>query len=156
MNEDKIFVGSGKDFHFNNGGQSLSLTINVDELAQAYKTYGFEYEGKRYIKLKAVTKREPDQHGKTHYVEVDTYNPNQQGKQGGQQQGQGGHNAYGSTQRQGRPGGGYQGPPPNAGNEFRDNRGNQSYDPKQNSRGYEGYQPPSAPAGGDYEDDIPF
>lgn len=75
MNEDKIFCGSGKDFRFQNGGQSLSLTIDVDALAKAYKDHGFEYNGTRYIKLKAVQKREPDQHGKTHYVEVDTYKP---------------------------------------------------------------------------------
>lgn len=91
MNDQKIFVGSGKDFHFANGGQSLGLTIDLDALLDAYKQYGFDYNGKRYIKLKAVQKREPDQHGKTHYIEVDTYKPNQQAAPP-----QNGHNQGGS------------------------------------------------------------
>ena len=135
MNEEKIFCGSGKDFHFQNGGQSLSLTIDVDALAKAYKEHGFEYNGTRYIKIKAVQKREPDQHGKTHYCEIDTYKPDQQqNSQNWQQQGQGGHNSQGSI-----------------------NHAPQQQAPQQGqSNNYKNYTPPSGPDKGYEDDPIPF
>ena len=39
------------------------------------KDYIYKYDGKEYVKLKTVKKREVDQYGKTHYVEVDTWKP---------------------------------------------------------------------------------
>ena len=35
----------------------------------------FDYNGDKFIKLKVVKKREADEYGKTHYVEVDTFKP---------------------------------------------------------------------------------
>ena len=137
--QQKLFCGSGKDFHFENGGQSLSLTIDLTSLSDAVRAgHSFEFNGRKYIKLKAVQKREPDQHGKTHYVEVDTYKPNPQGSLGyNNPHPQNGHNQHGSMA---------QGNPP---------QNSQGYNAGSNPKGYQQYTPPIEPAGG-YEDDIPF
>ena len=39
------------------------------------KEHVFEFEGKKYVKLNVVKKREADQYGKTHYIEINTYKP---------------------------------------------------------------------------------
>lgn len=49
-------------------------------LSEMPKEHVFEYEAKKYIKLNVVKKREADQYGKTHYVEVDTWKPEPKNK----------------------------------------------------------------------------
>ena len=73
MAEDKIYCGSGIEKF---DGDLIDIVIDIDKV-NAQQTI-FEYSGKRYIKLKVVKKREPDQYGKTHYVQVDTWIPEKQ------------------------------------------------------------------------------
>tara|TARA_R110000824_G_scaffold181444_1_gene362241 strand:+ start:3954 stop:4232 length:279 start_codon:yes stop_codon:yes gene_type:complete len=70
MTEDKIYCGSGIEKF---DGDLVDIVIDIDKV-NAQQTI-FEYSGKRYIKLKVVKKRETDQYGKTHYVQVDTWEP---------------------------------------------------------------------------------
>jgi len=69
---EKIYVGSGKEF-----GQYGTVNLNLC-LSDIPKEHIFEYNGKKYIKLKTNKKRETDQYGKTHSLEVDTWKPNQE------------------------------------------------------------------------------
>ena len=45
----------------------------MDDLASDYITTA--KNGKRYINLKLSPKKETDQYGKTHYLEIDTWKP---------------------------------------------------------------------------------
>ena len=77
---DKIYVGSGKKKEFGNGGSILNLNLCVSDIPKEWiKKY--EGNGKSYLRLKAVQKREPDQYGNTHYIEVDTWVPEEKPKQ---------------------------------------------------------------------------
>ena len=69
---DKIFCGRGKRFGRYN---AISLSICLDDLPKEYITTG--KNGKRYIKLNVNEKREADEWGNTHSVEVDTWKPDQ-------------------------------------------------------------------------------
>ena len=64
----KLFCGRGMRF-----GQydAISLSICLDDLPSEYITTG--KNGKRYIKLNVNEKRETDEWGNTHSVEVDTW-----------------------------------------------------------------------------------
>ena len=53
----------------------MQASVCLTDITNNAKDFIFEYEGKKYIKLKVVKKRETDQYGKTHYVEVDTWKP---------------------------------------------------------------------------------
>jgi len=66
---EKIYCGSGiGKFE----GSLVEISLCLSDLP---KDKIFEYNGKKYIKLKVVKKREVDQYGKTHYVEVDMWKP---------------------------------------------------------------------------------
>ena len=75
-NQDKIYCGSGVSKF---DGDMVQASICLTDLP---KEHMFEYNGKKYIKIKVCKKREVDQHGKTHYVEVDTWKPDQQNNGG--------------------------------------------------------------------------
>jgi hypothetical protein len=64
----KLFCGRGKAF-----GQygSIALSICLDDLPDEHVTIG--RNGKRYIKINVNEKRETDEWGNTHSVEVDTW-----------------------------------------------------------------------------------
>jgi len=68
---EKIYCGSGKEKF---DGNLVEISVCVSDLP---KDKIFEYNNKKYIKLKVVKKREVDQFGKTHYVEVDMFEPEQ-------------------------------------------------------------------------------
>ena len=72
MEEQKIYCGSGKEKF---DGNLVEIAVCLSDLP---KDKIFEYNNKKYIKLKVVKKREVDQFGKTHYVEVDMFEPKQQ------------------------------------------------------------------------------
>lgn len=73
---DHIYVGSGKERTFDNGGSVITVSIDVDKLINACKDHGYNSDaGKRYIKLKVGRRREIDQYGNSHSVEVDTWKP---------------------------------------------------------------------------------
>jgi hypothetical protein len=67
--QERIYVGNGKEFG-DYGGVNLSIC-----LSNLPKEHVFEYNGKKYIKLKVGKRKEVNEYGKTHYVEVDTYKP---------------------------------------------------------------------------------
>jgi len=66
----KIYCGSGKEF-----GQYGSVNLSVC-LSDLPKEHIYEYNGKKYIKLIVNKKKEVDQFGKSHSLEVDTWVPN--------------------------------------------------------------------------------
>ena len=70
MDNEKIYVGSGKEKF---EGSLVETTINLSKIMKTCKDYIFEYSGDKYIKLKVVKKREMDEYGKSHYVQVDTW-----------------------------------------------------------------------------------
>jgi len=73
---ERIYVGSGKERTFDGGGSIVTISVDVDKLIDACKDYGYTPDsGKRYIKLKVNQRRETDQYGNTHSVEVDTWKP---------------------------------------------------------------------------------
>lgn len=77
---DKLFCGSGKKVEFGNGGSIMKMSICLDDLEAALaQGYGFTSgrSGKRYVRVEAKRKRDPDERGNTHYLEVDTWKPNQ-------------------------------------------------------------------------------
>jgi hypothetical protein len=71
---EKIYCGSGKEKTFENGGSIISLSVCLDEYPKEYLT---DFNGKRYLKLDVCRKREIDQYGKSHYVAVNTWQPEQ-------------------------------------------------------------------------------
>tara|TARA_R100001463_G_scaffold42546_11_gene89126 strand:+ start:877 stop:1128 length:252 start_codon:yes stop_codon:yes gene_type:complete len=66
---EKIYVGSGTSKF---DGDQVAVSVCLTDLPQEHM---FEYSGKKYIKLIVQKKRETDQYGKTHYVAVDTWKP---------------------------------------------------------------------------------
>ena len=71
MSETKVYCGSGKEKF---DGKLVDIVLCLSDLP---KDKIFEYNGKKYIKLKVGKKKETDRYGKTHYVEVDMFEPEQ-------------------------------------------------------------------------------
>ncbi|MDD4515665.1 hypothetical protein [Massilibacteroides sp.] len=69
---DKIYVGKGTSKF-----DVKLIEINVC-LSTLPKEHIFEYEGKKYIKLKVQEMKQPDKFGKTHVVEVNTWKPDKE------------------------------------------------------------------------------
>jgi hypothetical protein len=65
----KIWCGRGKE-----SGQYGQIKFNIclDNIPQEFIS---EFQGKRYVKLILSKKREPDEKGNSHGVEVDTWKP---------------------------------------------------------------------------------
>ena len=80
MENRKIFVGSAKKKEFQKGGSILNASICLDDLinhSEEFQTISTG-NGKKYIKLKITSRKEPDNFGNTHSVEIDTWKPEQQ------------------------------------------------------------------------------
>lgn len=77
---DKIYCGSGKEKF---DGNLVDIVLCLSDLP---KDKIFEFNNKKYIKLKVGKKRETDKYGKSHYVEVDMFEPekNHESKQADQ------------------------------------------------------------------------
>ena len=69
---EKIYVGSGKA---HDKYPIVNISVCLTDIKVNAEDFIFEYNNKKYIKLKVAEKKEPDQYGKTHYVEVDTWKP---------------------------------------------------------------------------------
>ena len=69
--KDKIYVGSGKEKF---DGDQVAVSVCLSDLP---KDWIFEYNNKNYVKLIVQKKIEVDQYGKTHYVAIDTFKPEQ-------------------------------------------------------------------------------
>ncbi len=74
---DKIYLGNGKEFF---DGDEIKISLNLTKLKEAAE-HIFEFKGNKYIKLKVCKKKEIDEYGKTHYVQVDTFKPDFKPKQ---------------------------------------------------------------------------
>src|SRR5689334_2905742 len=75
MNERKPKVYAplnGKEIVFESGGVLLKLSANAEKLIAFIKQHANE---RGYINLKVERKREADQYGNTHSVQLDTYAP---------------------------------------------------------------------------------
>ena len=68
MANEKIYVGKGKQQFDNLVRASICLTDLPAEFIN-------EYNGKKYISLDIVTRREADEYGNSHYITVNTYKP---------------------------------------------------------------------------------
>ena len=74
---DKIYLGNGKEFFDEN---EIKFSLNLTKLKEAAEHF-FEFKGNKYVKLKVCKKKETDEYGKTHYVQVDTFKPDSKPKQ---------------------------------------------------------------------------
>ena len=70
---DKIYLGNGKEFF---DGNEIKFSLNLTKLKEAAE-HIFEFKDNKYIKLKVCKKKETDEYGKTHSVQVDTFKPKQ-------------------------------------------------------------------------------
>ena len=68
--KDRIYCGSGVEKF---DGNLVEVTLNLTKLKDS--EHIFEFNREKYIKLKVVKKREVDEYGKTHYIEVNTWKP---------------------------------------------------------------------------------
>mgnify|MGYP003625798873 CR=1 FL=1 len=67
--EQKIYCGSGVE-KFDGG--LIEISVCLSDIPQEHR---FDYKGKWYAKLKVQKKRETDEYGKSHYVCVNTFKP---------------------------------------------------------------------------------
>lgn len=72
---EKIYVGSGKK---SPQYDITSISVCLSDIPKEHITKS--QNGKSYVNLKVSAKREPDQYGKTHSVEVDTWKPEEKPK----------------------------------------------------------------------------
>jgi predicted methyltransferase len=70
--KERIYVGSGVEKF---DGDLVNASVCLSDIKENASEHIFEYNGKKYIKLKVVKKQNTDEYGKTHYVEVDTWKP---------------------------------------------------------------------------------
>lgn len=75
-NEGKIFCGSGK--HIGNFG-NIAINLCIDDIPPQF--IDVSKNGKRYVNLKVCNKKNIDQYGNSHYVEVNTWKPSPQFEQ---------------------------------------------------------------------------
>ena len=68
---ENIFCGSGREVSFDNWSSIVNVTLNLAEL----KEHIYDYNGKKYVNLTVGARKEPDQFGKTHYVKINTFKP---------------------------------------------------------------------------------
>lgn len=66
--KERTYCGSGKQTH----EAFVNITLCVSDIP---KDKIFEYKGKKYLKLTLGKKREPDQYGKTHWLAIDDFKP---------------------------------------------------------------------------------
>lgn len=96
---DHIYCGSGKEKTFADGGSIITVTVDIDTLNREFPNYGFTTDGgKRKIRIKVGRRREIDQYGNSHNVEIDTWKPTN-----ASQSTQGASNGNGYQNRQGSP-----------------------------------------------------
>lgn len=72
MSKDKIFIGSGVEKF---DGNLIESAICLTDITKNASEYIYDYNGKKYINIKTQKKKETDEYGKTHFVEVNTWKP---------------------------------------------------------------------------------
>lgn len=85
MANEKVYVGKGKKFSFQGGGEVINFSI---KLSEELKNSAFEFKGEKYVKLAIKSLKEADKFGKTHTVYIDSFEPKGDGggNNGGQKQ----------------------------------------------------------------------
>ena len=76
MSNKTYISGSAKKKTFANGGSILNCSICVEQLVELAKGLPKSKNGKTYIPFKISERREEDQYGNTHSLEVDDFNMN--------------------------------------------------------------------------------
>ena len=69
--DEKIYIGNGKQSK--NIESIVEFTLNVTNLLENLDRFVYEYDGVKYINIKSV-KRMEESFGKTHYLQIDTFN----------------------------------------------------------------------------------
>ena len=76
---EKIYVGAGKERKFDNGGSSIKVYLELDNLKKYWEEYGYTSEsGKHMLKLDVNTRREISSNGFTHFICIDDWKPDNQ------------------------------------------------------------------------------
>jgi hypothetical protein len=75
-NAKKIILGKNFKASEKFGNSLVEGAICLDILNdESIKKFIYEYDGKTYLNIKVVERREPSKFGKTHYIEVDQFVP---------------------------------------------------------------------------------
>ena len=73
-NQEKTYIkGSAKSFTFDNGGTIIRLGLNADQIKELANDKG-------WVNVVVKEKREVDEYGNTHYMELDTWKPSEDAK----------------------------------------------------------------------------
>lgn len=76
MKTAKIILGKNLKASEKFGNSIVTGAICLDILeSKDVKKFIYEYEGKKYINVKIVERREPSHFNKTHYMEIDQFIP---------------------------------------------------------------------------------
>ena len=67
-----IYVGSGKEMF---EGDFITFSLDLTHIEQLSEWFNKGSNGKTYVQLKVQKKRETDQWGKTHSVQIDQFKP---------------------------------------------------------------------------------
>ena len=79
MKTQKIMLGQNLKASEKFGNSIISGAICLDVLSDKnVEKFIYDYDGKRYLNIKVVERKEPSQFGKTHYIEIDQFIPNSQ------------------------------------------------------------------------------
>lgn len=75
-NAKKIILGKNLKASEKFGNSLVEGAICLDILNdENVENFIYEYEGKKYLNIKVVERKEPSKYGKTHYIEVDQFVP---------------------------------------------------------------------------------
>ena len=72
MKTETIYCGNGKEVVFEDGSSIVNFSVALGKI----KEHVYEYKGEKYINLTIAGNRDGEnEYGKTHYVKVNTYKP---------------------------------------------------------------------------------
>jgi len=76
MKNSKIIIGKNLKASEKFGNALVEGALCLDILdTENVKKLTYKYDGKKYLNIKVVERKEPSQFGKTHYIEVDQFVP---------------------------------------------------------------------------------
>jgi hypothetical protein len=72
MKSETIYCGNGKEVVFEDGSSIVNFSVALSKI----KDHVYDYKGEKYINLTIAGNRDGEnEYGKTHYVKVNTYKP---------------------------------------------------------------------------------
>ena len=92
-----IYIGSGKEKTFPDGGQVINASIELDGIKALFEQYGYTSKSrKKILKIKIQKRKTIGNYGETHGISVDTWKPDssQQAGSGGQSSQNDTHGGY--------------------------------------------------------------